>query len=83
MPYMNTKQAIHYNLNFPYLCSQWSTMFHLHPQSWNYWLETFHLPETMKVFSNLTPITKSRINPQKNKNQPSLAKSSTTNPHHT
>ena len=37
----------------------------------------------MQAFSNLTPITKSRINPQQNKNQPPLAESSTSNPHHT
>ena len=40
-------------------------------------LKTFHLPETVQVFSNPTPITQSSINLQYNKNQPSLAQPST------
>ena len=61
-------QALHNNLNVLY-----PNVPYLHPQSWNNRLETFHLPETMKVFLNLTHITKIRINPQQNKNQPPLA----------
>ena len=52
-----------------------------HPQSLGTTLETFHFPETVRVFSNSTPITQSSINLQKNKNQPPLAFLSTNTPH--
>ena len=41
-----------------------STKYQLHSQSRNNRLETFHLPGTMQVFSNITPITKYRISLQ-------------------
>ena len=45
-------------------------------KSWTDTGSSFHFPETVQVFSNLTPMRQSSINPQWKKNKSSLAETS-------
>ena len=44
-------------------------------------MESFHLPETVQVFSNSTSISQSNINPLQNRNKPAFAQSAINTPH--